>query len=265
MPAFAHRSTTTLLLSAEGSPAGVVYSGLSQGGLWRRNGVTILELLVVMAIVGILVALTASAVQYTREKARQVECKNRLKQIGLALHNHQSQSGNLPRDGAQGYGYGAFLLPFLDQGPLFGRLNPLTTTLPSAVQARPDLEDVILPVFRCPSDVGGPRLEPSEFGRSNFLGTSDLFTAGMSLSDVQDGESNTLAVGETISDQGWALPGTGSCSSPPNGGGRFGSQHSGGANFAMCDGAVRFISNQIDSKTFQALGTPTGREVVGEF
>jgi prepilin-type N-terminal cleavage/methylation domain-containing protein len=235
------------------------------GAADQASGFSLIELLVVVAIIGVLVAIALPAIQYTREKSRQVECKNRLKQIGIALQNHQSQFGSLPQDGENRYGYGAFLLAALDQSPLYSRLNPLTATLPSPLQARPDLEDVVLPAFRCPSDASEPRLLPSQFGRSNYIGTADLFTTATRLTDVQDGESNTLAVGETITDQGWALPGTGSCDSPPNGGGRFGSKHSGGAHFVLCDGAVRFISSQVNTATFKALGTPRGGEVIGEF
>jgi len=229
------------------------------------RGFTIAELLVVIAIIGVLVAITVPAIQYTREKSRQVECKNRLRQIGIALQNHHSQFGHLPQDGENGYGFGAFLLAALDQAPLSSRLNPLTTALPNPSQARADLEDAILVVFRCSSDPALPRLAPSKFGRSNYLGTENLFTTATQLTDVQDGESNTLAVGETITDQGWALPGTGSCTTPPNGGGRYGSQHSGGAHFVLCDGAVRFISNQINASTFQSLATPAGHEPIGDF
>jgi prepilin-type N-terminal cleavage/methylation domain-containing protein/prepilin-type processing-associated H-X9-DG protein len=242
---------------------------VTRSSIWFRHdsrlGFSLIELLVAIAIIGVLVALVLPAVQRTRETSRQVDCRNRLKQIGIALHSQQSTFGRVPRDGKNGYGYGAFLLSELDQAPLFGNLNPLTAPLPNPTQARPDLEDAILIVFRCPSDSGTPRLNPSQFGRSNFIGNSDVFATGISLADVQDGESHTLAVGETITDQGWALPGTGTCTSPPNGSGRFGSPHPGGANFVMCDGATRFINNYIDAATFQALGTARGGEAVGDF
>lgn len=230
-----------------------------------RRAFSLIELLVVIVIIAILVSLTLPAVQMAREAARAADCKNRLKQIGLALQNHQSQFGALPQDGQNGYGYGALLLADLEQSSLYELLNPLGTTLPDPAQARPGLEDTILSEFRCASDPASERLEPSEFGRSNFLGNSSLLATGMDLADVSDGESNTVAAGETVTDQGWALPGAGKLDSPPNGGGRYGSPHSGGAHFVMCDGAVRFISSQVDSATFKALGTPRGRDVVGEF
>ena len=230
-----------------------------------RRAFSLVELLVVIAIIAVLVSLTIPAVQMARSRARAADCKNRLKQIGLALQSHQTQFGALPQDGQNGYGYGVFLLASLEASELYDQLNPRGTTLPNPAQARPGLEDAILPEFRCPSDSASERLEPSQFGRSNFLGNSNLLATGMDLADVSDGESKTVAAGETITDLGWALPGTGTFASPPNGGGPFGSPHRGGAHFVMCDGAVRFINSQIDPTTFKALGTPRGGDLVGEF
>ena len=221
----------------------------------RRKAFSLIELLVVIAIIGVLLALALPAVQWSREGARQTQCKSHLKEIGVALRNHDGQFGHLPKDGLNGYGFVVFLLPQLDQAALYNRLNPLTTR---RGPARAGLEDANLEVFRCPSDTGSERLA-SGFGRSNDRGTFDMFSQTMTLTDVHDGQSQAVAVGETVTDHGWALPGIGTAA-PPNSGGSYGSQHAGGAHFLFCDGAVKFIGDNVDAGTFNAMFTPAGND-----
>lgn len=225
----------------------------------QHRGFSLIELLVVVAIIGLLLALVLPAIQYTRESARNTQCKNHLRQIGTAMHDFASRSGRLPKDGDKGWGFGAFLLPNLDQGALFEQLSPLSTLRPAA--ADPATTGAILPVFLCPSFSGNSGLT-NGCGRSNFRGCTEVFAKRIQLTDIVDGESNTVAVGETVSDHGWALPGTGDGGALPNQGGAFGSSHSGGANFLFCDGSVRFLPNNVDAQLFRALFTTAGNEPV---
>jgi prepilin-type N-terminal cleavage/methylation domain-containing protein len=108
----------------------------------RNRGFTLIELLVVIAIIAILIALLLPAVQQAREAARRSQCKNNLKQIGLALHNYHdafgqfapgavwhgtnSLGGTAPENGRDvnwGATWAIFLLPFEDQGALYNKYD----------------------------------------------------------------------------------------------------------------------------------------------
>ena len=170
----------------------------------RRSGFTLIELLVVIAIIAILVSLLLPAVQQAREAARRSQCKNNLKQIGLAFHNYHGAHSAFPAgyfsyatstgagpahahidpltwDAAPGWGWGAMLLPFLDSDTVSGQLDfdePLWAPVnATAIRTK-------LPVFLCPSATGGddsfgvldesgnPLViagNPVELGRSHYV------------------------------------------------------------------------------------------------
>ncbi|MEZ6061151.1 MAG: DUF1559 domain-containing protein [Planctomycetaceae bacterium] len=174
----------------------------------RRNnriGFTLIELLVVIAIIAILIALLLPAVQQAREAARRTECKNKLKQIGLALHNYHSTYNCFPpgrmqydrivagvpsagtytsySDVSLSNWYGnksvhLFLLPYVDQGNSYALIDFGVTSSPRMLQngapAHPNYAafNLAAGIFLCPSDANTGRGTMENNYRYNFGGST---------------------------------------------------------------------------------------------
>jgi len=140
------------------------------------RGFTLIELLVVIAIIAILIALLLPAVQQAREAARRTQCRNNLKQLGIALHNYHDNfnmfppgftdiwagngSANAADRHGSGWAWGTRVLPYLDQAPLFNQFNfnltpysCATDPCSAAGTGNQALVGTPLAAFTCPSDV----------------------------------------------------------------------------------------------------------------
>jgi prepilin-type N-terminal cleavage/methylation domain-containing protein/prepilin-type processing-associated H-X9-DG protein len=304
---------------------------MPEGDIMRRKrGFTLIELLVAIAIIAVLVSLLLPAVQQAREAARRTQCKNNLKQIGLALQNYHSSFNMLPPGYVAGAGYPAttngwswcaLLLPQLDQTPLYDSINFNVPVEHPSNQAAVAMK---LPAFVCPTDqIGAGTFQITDATGNVIMASAaaasyaatvgddssdaDGLTgngvfyrnSGIRISDIRDGTSTTVLAGDRawgFSNGTWVgAPNNGLCragtfnpwkfatgNSPvfvlvhnnyiniltDSDGGLddFSSFHTGGAQFVMADGSVRFIINITSDgpqrRAFWAMGTRYGGEVV---
>jgi prepilin-type N-terminal cleavage/methylation domain-containing protein len=160
----------------------------------RRHAFTLIELLVVIAIIAILVALLLPAVQQAREAARRTQCKNNLKQIGIALHNYHDTYNRFPpgsfwnaTNAGRTYQQGSLLthlLPYVEQANMFNQIpfnNPPAPSLNINDAVLPDgrlmRQVFFVPSFVCPSDTAGNNFN----GRTtvqNYAGSKGASNAG---------------------------------------------------------------------------------------
>ncbi|OYW22948.1 MAG: hypothetical protein B7Z55_04030, partial [Planctomycetales bacterium 12-60-4] len=184
---------------------------------------TVIELMVTMAVIGVLIGLLLPAVAQVREAARRAQCRSNLHQIGIALHNYEAQYRLLPAcTTPQGLSWHVALLPSLEQSTLYRQLD---------FQRQPDvaipepIQHVVLPVYLCPSDpapaVSGTSEVLPGYAATNYLGNSGtglldggidgVFThmkpynpsvfpgdGPLRLAAITDGLSQTAAVSEVL-------------------------------------------------------------------
>lgn len=194
----------------------------------EHRGFTLIELLVVIAIIAVLIALLLPAVQQAREAARRSQCKNNLKQLGVALHNYHDTFTMFPMNGVwalnapswtpgtsgqqREHTWLTMLLPFMDQSPLYNSTNFSAPAWGQTIVASQ------LRALSCPTDPGlGAPGGTNNMATTNYAGaegydwwgragsqigsifsfpSNGLGSSSTRIKDVRDGPSNTIIVGE---------------------------------------------------------------------
>ncbi len=200
---------------------------------WTRRGFTLVELLVVIAVIGVLISLLLPAVQAAREAARRVQCVNNLRQIAIASLNYESAHGKLPPSGLvelvqkewrqvtydsfeQRMGvqlsWAVLLLPHLEQQNLFNQFDLQR----NAMQQPNRPQEQSIDLFLCPSGNARGRMfadleltNGRQFAKGNYaafcspyhtnlqqIHPGALIAGGQPLRRIRDGLSNTLVFGE---------------------------------------------------------------------
>jgi hypothetical protein len=281
-------------------------------------------------------------VQQAREAARRSQCKNNLKQIGLALHNYHEIAQMFPPSKIFGgqtcdqtwirgnsYSWRVMILPQFDQAPMYNTLNFSEWIQCNALRNNPSpflvTTKIVLPGYICPSDnlpsIAGSGDASTNYGGMNAGGANCVYppvqqtagtecpnhgdnTGGMAfrgrkISEILDGTSNTVMVGEVyrgknferleggpvnvinnrcrrwMEESGWCgvdgsrtpnstliddIDWTDETTSGEVGGRPMSSKHVGGAQALFGDGAVRFISDNVDGLLWRATCTAAGNE-----
>jgi prepilin-type processing-associated H-X9-DG protein len=300
-------------------------------------------LLVVIAIIGVLVALLLPAVNSARESARRMSCTNNIHNLAIAFHNYHDTMNRFPSayfdsgvDFQESWGWGALILPYIEQQPLHTQLGVNNGTFytqlargGTAGKQVVQMAQTVLKIYMCPTDSGynanglvhnnrnftqGLGFTANGYtvtadclvGVSNYMvaeGHRDVASktvntgiaygdSNIKFSHLLDGSSNTIMLGERDTEQ--CRSGAWVGIRRPTGGGTagnnlvlahshvklntpdgpaiawnvdhtgcaegFSSFHPGGANFAMGDGSVRFINNNINFFWYAAIPTGAGTE-----
>jgi prepilin-type processing-associated H-X9-DG protein/prepilin-type N-terminal cleavage/methylation domain-containing protein len=198
----------------------------------KRSAMTLLELLVVVAIIALLAGLLLGAVQKVRSAAARADCQNRMKQLALAAANHHDTQRHFPTGRVPlrtpavagewtGSGWPTQLLPNLEQSAVWSAVGPAFAQTIDITQNPPHVGmATVVKAFVCPADARiaqpvRPKIYPFQVACTSYLGVAGtrarrqdgvFFNDSRTrIADIPDGTSNTLLFGERPPDPGFAL------------------------------------------------------------
>lgn len=230
-----------------------------------RPAITLIKILVVIAILGLLVALLLPLKRSAREAARRNSCMNNLKHIALALLDYESTNGTFPpaytvdADGNRLHSWRTLLLPYMEQSQLFETID---LSKPWDDPANNKARETVVEAYVCPSS-------PEPLGLTNYLavvGPDFIFSdsGARKLSEVSDSPSATVMVVDVGTKQAvhWMSPHDASADMLQQYEPESRMNHPGIMLAACVDGHVHTIYLDIDKNTLQAMLTIAGGETI---
>jgi len=246
----------------------------------KKKHFTLVELLVVVAIIGLLVSLLIPATRSSRGAALRMSCSNNLKHIGLGLHAYYDEYGGLPpastpdENGQPMHSWRVLILPFIEQQELYEQYD---FDEPWDGPHNRQLADAMPEVYRCPGYQHQKRRESWWAGKEKPLTQYVAVVGGDTIfppdrnrhwEDVADGTAQTLMVVEVHqAPVHWMSPtdvefGEFARDLADQSGDK---NHVAGSQSVLADGSVHFIPATIDREKVRALSTISGGETVEEF
>ena len=192
-----------------------------------KTAFTLVELLVVIAIIGILIAMLLPAVQAVREAARRVECMNKVRQLGIAVLNHENAQGVFPPGRTDLHSWASYLLPYIEQTNVGDIID---VDIPFYDPANQPAVSSVIPTLICPSNPNSEFVYdiPANYGVGsglkaaitdysttqrvakivynrgfadpvdNNIGAIGLPNERIKISEITDGLSNTIIFSEDV-------------------------------------------------------------------